>query len=225
MKERPILMSGESVRAILDGRKTQTRRVVSWQPEPGAWPGGLQYGVDGPGTCRKIDADYPDGPEDMIRCPYGSPGDRLWVRETWGHYQRGDATPVRGQPYDPEVVYRADDPDPDIPHDFLWEPFWWRPSIHMSKKLARIWLEVLDVRAERLQEISEEDCEAEGVFNASGLHLADCHYVIYHPDQPCHCGDNSPAEEFASLWDSLNAKRGYSWESNPWVWVVGFSVP
>lgn len=240
VKESPLLMTGEMVRATFADLKTQTRRVV--KPQPGLWPGGLMYGVDGPGTARFVDADYPDGPSDMIRCPYGAPGDLLWVRETWGVWHRGDATLVRGQPYDPQIAYRADDEDPDIPHDLLWEPFRWRPSIHMPKKLCRLWLEVKDVRVERVQDITPRDAQAEGDKERSGM-------PEYYARGPlCY------VDWFRYLWDSINAKprevrvRGeivsyvaYPWDAshsicretqwrgkpllvypNPWVWVIEY---
>ena len=127
------------------------------------------------------------------------------MRETFGVWHRGDSTPVRGQPYDPEVIYRADDEDPDIPHDKLWEPFRWRPSIHMPRWASRLFLEVTDVRVERVQEVSEEGAIAEGMQMVGPAALSD-------------------RTSFAHLWDTINAKRGYSWESNPWVWVIEFRV-
>lgn len=127
------------VRALLEGRKTQTRRM--------AWR----------------DSVWADEPTHVPTLwPKCKPGDRLYVRETFGVWHRGDSTHVRGQPYDPVTVYRADDEDPDIPHDFLWEPFRWRPSIHMPRKLSRLTLVVTKVRQQPLHKISEKDCKAEG---------------------------------------------------------------
>ena len=135
MKERPILFSGPMVRAILDGRKTQTRRVVKPQPDwirPRVSDDGIAHGYCG------------SGPTDGIKCPYGTVGDRLWVRESWAKSgEVGDAT-----------EYRADNPDPIGAK--------WRPSIHMPRWASRIDLEITGIRVERLQEISERDAMAEG---------------------------------------------------------------
>ena len=126
MKERPILFNGEMVRAILDGRKTQTRRVVK-----------DCYLMGGP-------------PEDYLlsRCPFGQPGDRLWVRETWGH---------NGCLCCP-IHYRATDPDPDTGNPY----FRWYPSIHMMRSASRITLEITNVRVERLNEITRGEAMEEG---------------------------------------------------------------
>jgi len=190
MKERPIIFSGPMVRAILEGRKTQTRRI------------------------RKIGTGL---------CPHGQPGDLLWVRETWGAIHRGDSSPIRGQPFDAEIVYRVDG-DPDLPDASLWESFKWHPSIHMPKKYARLWLRITNARVGRVQEISKEDAEAEGVYQ----YWANCCDTdkwpqgwpedAYNPE----IGALSSTEVFHLLWDSLNAKRGYPWMNNDWVWVVEF---
>jgi len=117
--------------------------------------------------------------------------------------------PGIGQPYDPVTEYRADGENPDIPHDFLWEPFRWKHSIHMPRWASRLTLEVVDVRVERLQEIAEGDARAEGL-SESDARWSDG-FVEPHRDQ------------FARFWDSLNAKRGYGWDVNPWVWVISFN--
>lgn len=185
MKQHPIIFSGLMVRAILDERKTQTRRVVKFRMRKPSTPGlvphdkirrvALHDGKARPygGVCGEklyIDA--------ITKCPYGIPGDRLWVRETWAAI--GGA-----------VIYRAD-------HEDVKTPFGgrWRPSIHMPKWACRLWLEVLKVRAERVQDISKEDIRAEG-FGASRY-------------------------DFRCCWNVLNADRGYSWANNNWVWVDTF---
>jgi hypothetical protein len=256
MKERPILFSGPMVRAIIEGRKTQTRRAVRPQPELGpdyvvcatchrrkCVLGGSMPPEMAQGMC---DADYCDGyygapaPSELFpgesrgdfgfpdgwagKCPYGAPGDLLYVRETWQPLTKNDRSIVtlRGQA-------GGGDWSVGFPSDGDLAEWWlnntratWRPSIHMPKWAARIWLRVTDVRVERVQDISEEDCDAEGLFNESGLHLWHCSGQQFHPDQPCACGDNSPEDEFGVLWDSINAKRGFGWDVNPWVWVVSF---
>jgi len=227
------------VRAILDGRKTQTRRIVkpqpkaeiAWYPTPALWA--EFYSVD----VRLL------GETDNIghywKCPYGVPGDRLWVRETWqalsfsyDHYSeqvddwgeldlklaqreielikdRGYRMPHCG------LVYRADDYwkyEEDNPVD---RGFRWRPSIHMPRWASRLTLEVTGVRVERVQDVNEEDIQAEGLAPhsyAGGVKLWS------NPDnQFC-----SAQDAFSNLWDSLNAKRGYGWDKNPWTWVIEF---
>ncbi len=205
VKERPILFNGDMVRAILDGRQTMTRRVVKPQPirircQSGqgecydAWPNG--------NSCLTWD----DVLLDPIyyakcgHCPYGQPGDRLWVRETFAEYGTSRKHPNIGSPILYKATYKPSDCD-DL----------WRPSIHMPRSASRITLEVTDVRVERVQEISGAGAVAEGC----GKGIPD--YQLLHEG-----GYRKARHEFSALWDSLNAKRGYSWESNPWVWVVEF---
>ena len=94
----------------------------------------------------------------------------------------------------------------------------------MPRWASRINLLVKDIRVERVQEISEGDAESEGLCNKGGIHLVDCHYQVFHPDQECDCGDESLENRFRELWDSINAKRGFGWDGNPWVWVIKFEV-
>ncbi len=245
MKERPILFKGEMVRAVLDGRKTQTRRVVKVQPEeiggdirfPWAtfYNGGNVHtwdrdGVGGenwnvgrfPKENKFIEAlkrtPYTNA------CPYGQTGDRLWVRETWAKVINGEECidPPRnckGEICEGcHVEYRADTEDPypgEWPADEVCdETPRWRPSIHMPRWASRINLEVKAIRVERVQEISNKDAKAEGIS------FYDCSIVTESGGHE----EESPSCVFASLWDSINAKRGYSWESNPWVWVVEFKL-
>lgn len=199
MKERPILFSGEMVKAILDGRKTQTRRVMKPQPIIGEGGSMVDLG-NGWAVLDGIMAGE-------WNCPYGKPGDRLWVRETWragGIYadimKIADLNPAA----DEHIHYRADEQDSGVDV--------WRPSIHMPRWASRITLEVTDIRVERVQDISETDVGAEGI--ESTLTDPNTGNVV----------ERCPGDRwaFAGLWDSINAKRGYSWESNPWVWVVEF---
>jgi hypothetical protein len=169
MSEKPIIFSTPMVKAILEGRKTMTRRVI--RPQPQSWHGDYLTG------CER---------EEIKQRIY--PGDILWVRETW-------AMEVSYSP-DPEAeliryLYKADGS----------ETFRWHPSIHMPRAAARIFLRVTDVRVERVQDINEKDVAAEGIAETGNC------------DELC---------VFADLWDSLNAKRGFGWEANPWVWVVSF---
>jgi len=183
VKERPILFSGPMIRAILRDRKTQTRRAVN--PQPWQEPDGAL------GWRSKGDyIEWNNGRGDLS--PYGVPGDRLWVRETW--------VPTSSEK---SCVYRTDFTDrighfwPSIaadPKDVTW-----KPSIFMPRWASRITLEITEVRVQRVQEISPDDIVAEGI--------------------PKHLNADT---EYIRLWDFLNAKRGYSWASNPWVWAIGF---
>lgn len=178
MKERPILFSGPMVLAILDGRKTMTRRVVKPQPAKSC-------NVASETACDLL----------ARGCPYGAPGDRLWVRETFALMEQRMSPPeMQGG-----VLFRAS-----------WtylntEPIW-RPSIFMPRWASRINLEITGVRVERLQDISEQDAISEGVT------------VTWY-------GDNGPEDfdhikPFTQLWSKINGQA--SWDANPFVWVVEF---
>lgn len=221
VKERPILFSGEMVRAILAGNKTQTRRVVKPQPKPlcvGHCPATKPcFTHDG---LHCMPSEY---------CPYGRVADRLWVRETWRpihHAQRVNETYVR---------YFVDDGLKSAHHTMKMDiPMRWRPSIHMPRWASRILLEITAVRVERLQDISIMDAISEGV------RCPDCGYrlldALAHADhaicvnkwlKDCKAGMGGalhPAqEEFGQLWDSINGKTpGKTWDDNPWVWVIEF---
>ena len=198
MKERPILMSGPMVKAILENRKWQTRRVVKPQPievpitngsAPGcylAWPNSdahLEWQDVLADTDYYVQAGF---------CPHGKPGDRLWVRETWNCIDSG----IRTQRQD-WVRYRATD----------GEEMHWRPSIFMPRWACRLVLNLEAVRVERLQDISPSDCRAEGIRPDSELSL------LWRDDVRA---------KYHDLWNELNAKRGHGWDSNPWVWVLTF---
>ena len=191
MKEHPILFSGAMVRAILEGRKTQTRRVIKMHHRKDC---PFSYDENDDTGYEWVDAgpdfsghDYRQ-PCRCINFPYGDIGDRLWVRET---FNGG----VDGIP----VVYRATNPE------LNGAP--WKPSIHMPRTLSRINLEVTAVRVEQIQDITREDVYAEGLQRGEG----------WGP-----LGRLGSVDGFSDLWDSINAKRGYSWVSNPWVWVIEF---
>lgn len=200
IKSRPIIMATESVRAILDGRKTQTRRVVklpdqSWEPcnRPASW--GDQK--DDPIWSFYTMVDPVGTAGTGIRCPYGVPGDLLWVRETF--YDSESAGGNR-----PRFCYRADRGELGLGEC-------WRSPLFMPRLAARLWLLVVKVRVERVQTINGFDACLEGY---PGLN--DTASIMHH-------GEGKKARRwFRVHWDSLNAKRGYSWDSNPWVWVVTF---
>lgn len=227
IKERPILFSGEMVRAILDGRKTQTRRVVKTQP-PGpeyqmttlmastAKDERKRTGMHSWAVVEgnSIIRDYGD----YFRCPYGYPGDRLWVRETF--CDNGGS----------EYEYKA------TSHS---QAGVWSPSIHMPRQASRITLEVVRVRTQRLQEITEEDAQAEGVESGQcatlpGENSRTAICIHCHKRGNEHVGvsrvcfgrsscfnPRTYKGGFARLWDQINGKKA-PWESNPYVWVIEF---
>lgn len=200
MTERPILFSAPMVRAILEGRKTMTRRVVK-----------ITHRTPGLALCLEPKV---GGPRPLVAaelCPYGQPGDRLWVRETWGVGSRPD--PWGG--YE-GIEYRADQDgleDDELlpchkvktPDDICLSDYrsGWHPSIHMPRWASRITLEITEVRVERLQEIGEADAMAEGV--SGWVH-----------DERC----ETARDGFRVLWESIHGSD--SWSANPWVWVVEF---
>lgn len=195
MKEKPILFSGPMVRAILEGRKTQTRRLFKGRDYRWWQACGGEIGDEGLPV-----AENSLGDPVTIYGPYQI-GDILWVRER--HAMDRDQT---------TVIYRADPMFDDCkPGDFAWK---WRPSIHMPRWASRITLEVTEVRAQRLQDITEEDAKAEG---------ADV--WPYDPMQPMTTGELGGEHPyrggFAVLWDAINDHRA-TWNSNPWVWVYAF---
>lgn len=220
MKVKPILFSTEMVRALLDGRKTQTRRVMSPQPEPKA-PGYMNdepswywrhKNVTACGYCHTNREAF----ERLALpcCPYGVPGDLLWVRETC----RAEELPRDGADY---VRYFADDSLKLIDNTREAAERWHAlrhyrgkrgatvPPIHMPRWASRMTLRLTEVRVQRVQEISQQDVFAEGLTN----HAMN---TIY--------GGGTAQTCFGRLWDKINAARGYGWDANPWVWCLSFDV-
>jgi hypothetical protein len=256
MKERPILFSAPMVRAILEGRKTQVRRVVKPQPTL-QYPRRLERA--GEGLVGFAWLDIPADRRDLAgalmerrHCPYGQPGDRLWVRETWNLADKdrelidgesvGPEAPYKGCQGDRKItwvaVYKAD--FPNTRHPDLSEPRW-RPSIHMPRWASRITLEVTGVRVERVQAISEEDAKAEGIHvaqraaepghNSMRQLCNNCgkfRYLHIGTANACPGGEGTCYSNhtykagFIWLWEQLNSNRGFGWAVNPWVWVVEF---
>lgn len=233
MKERPIIFNADMVRAVLDGRKTQTRRIMREQPE--VIPKEDEFGKPGfwiPFNAGKTMVRN----EDMyIACPFGLKGDRLWVRETWSvvsHAFDDDglmidyvpdrpAKAVHEKPfgrgyYSGHAIYAADG-------GFTWGDddgcadgrSCWKPSIHMPRWASRITLEITGVRVERSQDITEQDAAAEGVPPVGDL-LPDYPDTYLTPK-----GDFATAKvAFQRLWESIYGDD--SWQANPWVWVIEF---
>lgn len=223
MRERGILMSGPMVRALLDGRKTQTRRIVKFrdcnddQSLHNVWR-----------AWNGKSHDWQDGDE-IIRCPYGVPGDRLWVRETWGCKaadRPGVSDGRRPQPGD-SIQYAANDAD-------AWQ--WrdgslpWRPSIHMPRWAARLTLTITDVRVQRVQDIDGDDALAEGVqipVSAPSVPLlrmsSRVPFALASPKHPREWGRDEYARfEFLHLFYDINKRA--SVDANPWVWALTFTV-
>ena len=208
-REYPIIMSSEMVRAILDGRKTQTRRIIKPQPD--------ELKPLGPKGCMwpyRIGKKVPDMGEHRvwapIKCSYGKVGDRLWVREGFQIYDgrsEGDDFYGRvhgkylsdGQEF---ISVELTEQEFDKWHDRK-KQFAKTSGRFMYKSLARIWLEITGIRVERVQDITTKDILAEGIVDQR-------------------CGADGLMCDFATLWDSINAKRGYGWSGNPWVWVISF---
>lgn len=201
MKERPILFSDPMIRALLAGTKTQTRRAIKTHRSDDSFVC-VDYG-DGWWPYRSEDGEsdvMSDGCEYPYNCPYGVPGDRLWVRERHALENRYRNVWCR---------YAADDAYVAVPAPMLVSVAkpGWRPSIHMPRWASRITLEITDVRVERLQDISEEDAKAEGT-EPFRLPVHPARESLRHVDG------------YSQLWDSINGEG--SWDLNPWVWALTF---
>ncbi|HFT3337686.1 hypothetical protein [Klebsiella pneumoniae] len=241
MKERGMIFNAEMVRAILDGRKTQTRRVMNVQPESNQF--GLLHITSS--TKRSDIGKYHWAESNatgnhvrskLFSCPLGSVGDRIWVRETWAILGNEDGCCIdweekicKGDERSAARIYRAScEQKPNnyglwsIPDDADWKPYTkdyqyegaWRPSIHMPRWASRILLEITDVRVERLNAISEEDARAEGIIDGGCLNCGE--------PEPCGCANPEPdaTDAFAYLWQSIYGQE--NWNANPWVWVIEF---
>ncbi|MFW4109104.1 hypothetical protein [Klebsiella pneumoniae] len=235
MKERGMIFNGEMVRAILDGRKTQTRRIV--KGTDGAVKFCKEWDINGEEIFVVLGEKDHTGMNPVlgaISCPFGAVGDRIWVRETWGVVSHELDEDGRIQPWTPDrpatvihempfgngyysghAIYAADG-------DFTWGDddgyedgrSCWIPSIHMPRAASRILLEITDVRVERLNAISEEDARAEGIIDGGCLNCGE--------PEPCGCANPEPdaTDAFAYLWQSIYGQE--SWNANPWVWVISF---
>lgn len=211
MNELPILFNAPMVRAILDGRKTQTRRIVKAKHLP---------------FVENLLVNFLDGKWNQRPLPYGKPGERLWVRETW--MEAGDYNP-------PKYLYRASDWRSQCrEHRFDMETVpaegtqGWKPSIHMPRTASRILLEVTGVRIERLNDCDARDALAEGIrpFYSSGESNEPSCYGLN--EERCGFGSpgswrfhRTPQSAFRALWEHINGAR--AWDVNPWVWVIEFA--
>lgn len=219
-RELPILFSGPMVRAILEGRKTQTRRVFKHQPVPFDPP----YDADGTvdGHSGRIDFLMRDiGQKFWTRY---RKGDTLYVREAFMYVGGGDPG---------ILLYRATWRDDAIAAGCdrtsiaTEEPKGWKPGIHMPKSIARIRLLVTDVRVQRLQDLSEDDAIAEGVEReGDDWKSYEVIHIGWHKGEPhphAVVPNRNPTISYSELWDALNAKRGFGWDANPWIEAVTFT--
>lgn len=204
-KERGIMFSGPMVRAILEDRKTQTRRVTRRQPTDdvekvrhlafATWGWTTQVG-------------YPsEDLHEQMNCPFGSVGDRLWVRETWRPKvctKHAGAHSIPSAPCECGIAYAADYPDPKL------SLFKWKSSMLMPRRACRIVLEITKIRVQRIQDIGSRDIVAEGV--------SDAHPMV----EGRKCSYEKVRGRWRALWDSINADRGFGWKTNPWVWALTF---
>lgn len=202
MKETPILFSSQMVKAILRGQKVQTRRVMKIQPfpQPARMKNWEENNWIPESNSGKVGIFTPHA----YKCPFGKIGDRLWVRETWKTYKSlDDCKPSRIQQGAGVEYFAGGSNLTNFDNEGLHGMGKWRPSIFMPRWASRINLEIINVRVERLNDISGTDCYKEGV---------GCKSLMQDVIQ----------FKFKMLWDSINEKRGHSWESNPWVWVIEF---
>jgi len=178
-EEKPILFNTEMVKAVLGGKKSQTRRVI--KPKPFEYDGAFEW------KDKRYGA-LPDAPKFESVCPYGSIGQRLWVKETHSviHNHFGE---------EECIIYKAEGESKNGCR--------WKPSIFMRREYSRINLEITKIEVQRVQDITEKDALQEGA-NGKGLFTSKYY--------------------FEQIWDIINEKRGYGWDTNPWVWVIEFEV-
>ncbi len=217
--EKPILFKSDMVQAILDGRKTQTRRIIKLPrltEEPdghvAVWSLGKKPESWESNEFAFMDYAWPiETYPTYAKCPYGKVGDKLWVRENI-LLRREKDTPYFDTLYCADNTYIDGEETHKLDDWFLHYCMWYDrgkaqqiiPSIHMKKELARIWLEVTGVRVERVRDISNDDRKAEGVIIRN---IGETYW-----------------RAFRTLWNSINKKRGYGWDKNPFVWVIEFKV-
>ena len=219
VKERPILFNSEMVRAILDGRKQITRRVMKTQPHDDWTEIAVEYPY---GRALATYRAFPNGGSarwGIEECPYGQPGDRLNVREAWAAHDCFDDIPPRDIPEGEAIWFSGPNGHgateangSSLRNNYMG---CWRLSIHMPRWASRITLEVTEVRVERVQSISEGDAKSEGVLEDG--------WEDFVPGGPV-CTSHVGRLAFQDLWDSINHSRGYGWDTNPFVWVVSFKL-
>lgn len=209
MKTKPILFSGAMVRALLDGRKTQTRRIIKPQPNESYTADFIKNERRSYGWCWQQSPSHMiiDCPSEQMckRCPYGKIGDLLWVRESFSY----EALDVEHVGFMPPWYWADGSP---LSGDYT-KP---KPSIHMPRWASRLTLEITDIRVERLQDISEADARAEGIIDGGCNNCGN--------SEPCGCPTPQPLpiDGFVYTWHKIYGEM--SWYNNPWVWVIEFRV-
>jgi hypothetical protein len=236
MRERPILFNGAMVRAILSGAKSQTRRPV--KPAPDARADWMRSDINNVWHAGTTAGEVPSF--GIWQCPFGQPGDRLWVRETWAdltathgrHWEkRNSVTGLYERGIHPFLWYAADGDQPEMGcGEINREP--WRPSTSMPRSACRLVLEITDVRVERLQAISEADAQAEGARHFPQLPMGmasgdPCRWSMEEPQNTDECLStarfafaNYFCKTYGKAPKGLHDQR--PWDANPWVWVIGF---
>lgn len=219
MKEHPIPFTADMVRAILDGRKTQTRRVIKPQFTQ-LWGFGVKHG-DEKFSCH-VDIHEADGTWKWVYCPYGMKGDHLWTRETYGVYEDIICCPDDLPNFkDKEGIYHP------VVHFAGKENYAWgmygpprkRSGRFMPRSAARLTLEIVSIRVGRVQEISEADAIAEGILISTQRRKVGIPYYGVSGEWFIFA-----REAYQFLWDKINAPRGFGWNANPWVWVIDFRM-
>lgn len=225
-KQIPILMSTMMVQAELAGRKTMTRRTTGLDDineNPNDWKFS-HFSILKDGNLYAF-FEYKDTQEHAyFRCPYGQKGDILWVRESYclSHnkaFRFYKADQIYPSPNGTQVGRPT---DYEKGEGFAWSGTKWKPSIHMPKEASRIWLEVTDIRVERLQDITEADAIAEGVEKRPGSDSSTRFDYLHYQYQEVFGYEVDAKVSFRTLWDVIN--RDESWKENPWVWAVSFKV-
>lgn len=231
-REHMLYLTGDSVRAVLRtvNPKTQTRRVVKLPHNNrlGVWEPMTIGGPNGGRTARgetipEQGVIWHTRTGDSLMCPYGQPGDRLWVREAWCHLSDVRTADPGGDALQRRAFYRAAYPGDTLMHDDAPEErIKWRSSRFMPRWASRITLEIVSVRVERVQDISYEDALAEGVADYAKYLADEASNAIGETTEQTARRLQWPQRQYRLQWDELNVARGYGWDASPWVWVIEF---
>ena len=236
--EHPILFTGEMVKAILDGKKTQTRRIIKQVPyDIHCGKPIMDWGLSGvygenDEFWMDIQTDVDDNSHERIKCPYGNVGDELWVREKFYCVDAPGLGDIPCLLYSEEFEnYQIDGWADNQSHEF-WDSrasicsldFGVHPSIHMPRRASRIQLKVTGIRIERLQDICGDDAVAEGITTTKFWTPKETNDYPFNDKMwdDYHFWNHYPQIAYKRLWESINAKRGFGWDMNPWVWCISF---
>jgi len=226
MKTTPILYSTPMVQALQNDTKTQTRRTKGLKAvneNPGAWECAVLQEISEGDKNATYAVFVQPGNTEKVKCPYGAPGDILWVRETWAlslknevtQSEKSGAIPWYYNPDKLDIVFKADSKEETHPDHPEWGKKRWKSSIHMPKPACRLFLKIKNIRVERLQDITEADAVAEGIeWLREGMFWWRNYLKNPLP------GTSYSIHSYQTLWQSINGPE--SWAANPWVWVVEF---